>query len=336
LPRNPSIFRKPLPARRERLFAADPAHRFPWPLALALALVVALLPACRRARTHGPPKAVPVAQDGGLELRLMTFNVRYETSEDLGSRAWQQRVPAIIRMIHQENPDVIGIQEAMHGQAADLWASLPDYEFFGKAREDGRRDGEYSGIFYRRDRFVPAPDEGGTFWLSDTPEKPGSKTWGNRVTRVATWLRLTDRASHRDFYIYNTHWDHQHQGSREKAAKLLARRIDQRREPAAPVVLMGDFNAVETNPGLRILTGTGSQSAAQTRFIDTFQTLNPGRKNRRTLHFWRGSTDGGLKVDHILVSQGADVLEAAIRSHDEPMVSDHFPVTARVAWPRER
>jgi hypothetical protein len=187
---------------------------------LALALVVAMLPACRRARTHGPPKAVPVAQDGALELRLMTFNVRYETNEDLGSRAWQQRVPAIIRMIHQENPDVIGIQEAMHGQAADLWASLPDYEFFGKAREDGHRDGEYSGIFYRRDRFVPAPDDGGTFWLSDTPEKPGSKTWGNRVTRVATWLRLTDRASHRDFYIYNTHWDHQHQGSRDGECRV--------------------------------------------------------------------------------------------------------------------
>ena len=335
MPASRSICNKPLPARRGRLFAAGWALTFGWLLALALGWLVLAAPACRKARAHGPPKAVPVAEDGGLELRLMTFNVRYETGEDLGSRAWRKRVPGIIRMIHQENPDVIGIQEALHGQAADLWASLPEFDFFGRAREDGHRAGEYSGIFYRRDRLVPDPADGGTFWLSDTPEKPGSKTWGNGVTRVATWLRFTDRASQRPFYVFNTHWDHRHQGSREKAAQLLARRIDGRRDPAAPVVLMGDFNAVETNPGLLILTGKGGQSPPQTLLIETFQALHPAIKNRRTLHFWRGSTDGELKVDHILVSHGAKILSAAIRSDDEPMVSDHFPVTAHVIFPAE-
>lgn len=257
----------------------------------------------------------------------MSFNVRYENPGDPGSRAWQQRVVGAVRMIRDEDPDVFGVQEALHGQAADLWASLPDYEFFGVGRDDGRRSGEYSGIFYQRTRFEADAADAGTFWLSDTPEKPGSMTWGNSIPRVATWLRLTDRATQRAFYVFNTHWDHRHQGSREKAAILLGERIRVRRHPGDPVVLLGDFNAVETNPGLRFLTGP------RTELVDTFQLLHPQQAARTSLHFWRGTREGRLKVDHILVSREATVLSSAIRDHDEPMVSDHFPVTARVVFP---
>lgn len=297
--------------------------RFTW---LALILLVAGSAACKRARALGPPKAVPVAVDGKLELRLMSFNVRYENDEDTGPRAWKRRIVGAVRMIREENPDVIGVQEALHGQAADLWASLPDYEFTGAARDDGRRAGEYAGIFFRRDRFEADVSDSGTFWLSDTPEKPGSKTWGNEIPRTATWLRLVDRSSQRGFYVFNTHWDHRHQGSRERSAELLAERIRSRRSPDEPVVLLGDFNAVEQNPGLASLrNGSG--------LLDAFQKLHPRESARTTLHFWRNSRAGSLKVDHILVSDGADVLAAEIRDRDLPMVSDHFPVTARVVFP---
>jgi endonuclease/exonuclease/phosphatase family metal-dependent hydrolase len=281
---------------------------------------------CRRERVLGPPKAVPVAIDGRMELRLMTFNVRYENDEDAGSRAWRQRVPGIVRMIREEAPDVIGIQEARHGQAADLWASLPDYEFIGQARDDGKRDGEYAGIFFRRDRFEADAADQGTFWLSDSPHEPGSKTWGNEIPRTATWLRLTDRSSQRALYVFNTHWDHRHQGSREKAARLMVRRIRERKHNNEPVVLLGDFNAVENNPAVAHLV-------SQAGLVDTFQALHPQEGNRRTLHFWTDTRVGRLKVDHILASQGAEVIHAAIRDGDEPMVSDHFPVTARLAFP---
>lgn len=291
-----------------------------------MAWLAAVSPACNRARALGPPNAVPVAEDGKLDLRLMSFNVRYENDEDAGPRAWRERIVGAVRMIRSEKPDVIGVQEALHGQAADLWASLPDYEFTGAARDDGRRTGEYSGIFFRRDRFEADPSDSGTFWLSDTPGKPGSKTWGNEIPRIATWLRLVDRSSQRGFYVFNTHWDHRHQGSRERSADLLARSIQNRRVPDEPVVLLGDFNAVEDDPGLVNLRRT-------CRLTDTFHLLNPHAKQRTTLHFWRGTREGMLKVDHILVSEGAKVLAAAIRDRDFPMVSDHFPVTARIDFP---
>ncbi|MBC8127268.1 MAG: endonuclease/exonuclease/phosphatase family protein, partial [Gloeobacteraceae cyanobacterium ES-bin-144] len=166
-------------------------------LLLCLMLLLIGPTGCRRSRVLGPPKAVPVATNGKLELRLMTFNVRYEHAGDVEARSWTRRVIGVVRMIREEKPDVIGAQEVLHGQAADLWASLPDYEFFGVGRDDGKRTGEYAGIFFRRDRFEADLADSGTLWLSDTPELAGSKTWGNGIPRVASWLRLVDRASQR-------------------------------------------------------------------------------------------------------------------------------------------
>jgi endonuclease/exonuclease/phosphatase family metal-dependent hydrolase len=293
---------------------------------LCLLALLASQASCRRERVLGPPKAVPVATDGRLDLNLMSFNVRYENDEDLESRAWRQRVPGIVRMIREEAPDVIGIQEAMHGQAADMWASLPDYEFSGAARDDGRRGGEYSGIFFRRDRFEPDAGDQGTFWLSDTPEFTGSTSWGNEIPRIVTWLRLVDRSTHRGFYVFNTHWDHRHQGSRLKSAELTAARILARKRLDEPVVLLGDLNAVENNPAVKSLVAAAG-------LIDTFRIVHPEEQASRTLHFWSGTREGALKVDYVMVSAGAQVSGADIRDRDQPILSDHFPVTARVAFP---
>jgi endonuclease/exonuclease/phosphatase family metal-dependent hydrolase len=307
-------------------------------LLIPLILFLACTTGCRKARAMEPPKAVPVVIDGRLELQLMSFNLRYENPEDRGQRAWQERVIGTVRMIRDEAPDVFGVQEALHGQVADLRSSLPDYEFFGVGRDDGLRNGEYAGLFFRRDRFEPDLADRGTFWLSDTPERAGSKTWGNDIPRVASWLRLVDRTTQRGVYAFVTHWDHRNQPSREQAALLMARRIDSRKHRDEPVVLLGDLNATENNPGVAYLTGNratlaGSDQTWKHSLIDTFKTLHPKASARTTLHFWKGSREGFLKVDHILVSQGAKVISAQIRDHDKPMLSDHFPFTARVVFP---
>lgn len=296
------------------------------------------LTACQRSRALTPPKALPVREDGALELRLMTFNVRYETPDDRDGHAWRDRISGAVRMIRRERPDIIGVQELLHGQAADLWASLPEHRFFGVGRDDGLRMGEYSGIFYRQDRFQADPADRGTFWLSETPEQIGSRTWGNEIPRVAAWLRMVDKASGRGFYVFNTHWDHKNQPSREQAALLIARRIDARKHREEPVALIGDFNSNELNPGMLYLTGERVAAAATQRIwangmVDTYQAIHPGKPDRRTLHFWKGNRDGALKVDHILVSRNAKILAAAIITDDDPVVSDHFPVTARILFP---
>jgi endonuclease/exonuclease/phosphatase family metal-dependent hydrolase len=302
-------------------------------LALGLAVV-----SCRRERHEQSPKAVAVRADGAIALTVMSFNVRYEEPRDRGARAWSQRVIPAVRMIRRERPDVFGVQEALHGQVADLWASLPEYQFLGVGRSDGRTTGEYTGIFYDRHRFLADSQDGGTFWLSDFPSTPGSRTWGNEIPRVAIWIRLTDRATGRGFYVFNTHWDHRNQPSRERSALLLAERIDGRLHPDEPVVLLGDFNSTETNRAVNYLTGKKGQVAGKERtwsggLLDAYQQLHAGERNRSTLHLWRNRREGQLKVDHILVSPGARVEQAAIVTGDAPMISDHFPVTARIVFP---
>jgi endonuclease/exonuclease/phosphatase family metal-dependent hydrolase len=308
-----------------------------WPtawLCLSVVLVVSVVMlniSCRRVQKTGTPKAVVVTEDGLLRLRLMTLNVRYENSGDMGSRAWRARIPDVVRVIQVEAPDIIGVQEAMHGQVADLWASLPDYGFLGAARDDGKRRGEYTGLFYLRDRFEVCGVEGGVFWLSDTPEKPGSAHWGNTVPRMVIWQRFTDRASRRSFSAYNTHWDHMHQGSRVKSGEAMRSHIAARWRPENPVVVLGDFNARESNPAVAHLRGLGN--GGQPYLLDTFEVLHAGEKRRTTLHFWRGRRDGNLKVDHILASSPVRVTSARIRDNDPRMVSDHFPVVAEVEFP---
>jgi endonuclease/exonuclease/phosphatase family metal-dependent hydrolase len=306
---------------------------------IVFALIAVVVSSCRHERVLGPSKALALREDGLLELRVMSFNLRYENTDDLASRSWQKRIVDIVKMLYREKPVILCVQEALHGQAADLWASLPDYEFFGIGRDDGKRAGEYSGIFYQRDRFEVDGTDRGTFWLSDTPEVVGSKTWGNEIPRVAAWLRLTDRTCGCSFYVFNTHWDHRNQTSREKAAMLIAKRIDARKHQDEPVLLLGDFNSVGTNPAVGYLTGkkgllAGSEHQWKHGMFDTFQVLHADQKNRRTLHFWTDSTEGNLKVDHILASKGVTVESAEIISADQPMLSDHFPVLSQVDFPQ--
>jgi len=296
------------------------------------------LSSCEKTRATDAPKAIPVLTGGAVELVAASFNIRNENEGDTDERAWPERIVETVKMVRRMSPDVLGVQEMKHGQAADLRASLPDYEFFGTGRDDGKKEGEYAAIFFRADRFQIDSSDSGTFWLSATPEKPGSKTWGNDLPRSATWLRLIDRETGRGFYVFNTHWDHRHQGSREKAAMLIGERIDRRKQADEPVVLLGDFNAVEKNPAVAYLGGkpvqlAGSNRVWKTGLIDTYQKIHASEKNRRTLHLWRGSREGTLKVDHILVSKGAKVVAAAIVSDREPFASDHFPVSARVIFP---
>src|SRR5262245_55367266 len=135
------------------------------------------------------------------ELKLMSFNVRYlnESGEDKAENDWNDRQhprrERAIRVIQSFDPDILGVQEARHPQIKDLQGALSDYDFYGIGRDDGKTAGEYSGIFYRCDRFRRLGE--GSFWLSATPEKPGTTfhTRPGAVPRIASWVKLKDVSS---------------------------------------------------------------------------------------------------------------------------------------------
>jgi endonuclease/exonuclease/phosphatase family metal-dependent hydrolase len=264
-----------------------------------------------------------------LELRVMSFNIRYGSAGD-GENRWPNRREMVFDVIRKQQSDVVGLQEALRFQINEIREALPAYGEIGVAREDGRTDGEYSAILFRADRFGVA--EAGTFWLSDTPDVAGSNTWGSACVRICTWARLIENDSGKAFYIFNTHLDHRSQPSREKSAVLIARRIANRTH-GDPFVLTGDFNAGENNPAITYLTGKAG-AEPPVKLVDTFRLLHPDVKDVRTGHSFRGGRQGH-KIDYVLAQPSAQVLEAEILydNVDGRYPSDHYPVTARLRLP---
>ena len=305
-----------------------------WLRLIGIAAALWLLSGCEREKRV--PRAIAVSEDGAMVVKAMTFNIRYENDGDKGRRSWAERVVGIVKMLRVEQPDFLGIQEGMHGQVADLRASMSDYGFVGMGRSDGKREGEYSGIFYQRDRFAVDGDKSGMIWLSATPDKVGSMTWGNEIPRVATWVRLLDRASGQGIWVVNMHLDHRNQPSREKGVRLMAESLVKMNSNDDPVVWLGDFNAVEGNPAVLFLAGKRTLIPAVQGFdgmVETFDALNAGEKKRGTLHFWMSDPSRQWKVDHIFISKGGAVLRSGVLRGGEPYLSDHFPVTAKVRFP---
>lgn len=258
---------------------------------------------------HGAPAAEPV--------KIMTFNIRYGTAPD-GENAWPHRREMVIETIQDADPDLLGLQEPQRGQLDVLDEALVDYIRIGVGREaDG--GGEYSAIYFRQNRFDL--QAAGTFWLSGTPETPGSATWGNTLPRIATWVRLLDRTSGERLLYVNTHWDHQSQPAREQSAVLMSERIEQLADGAA-VVVTGDFNASPDNPAIRALVEQGD-------LRDSFMIAHPDETRLDTFNGF-GKSRMGAKIDYVFIDDQWDVKDAEIirTQRDGRYPSDHFPVTA--------
>jgi endonuclease/exonuclease/phosphatase family metal-dependent hydrolase len=268
-------------------------------------------------------------------LTVMSFNIRYGTAQD-GDNHWTARKEMLFDLVRAQNADIIGLQEALDSQIREITAAAPGYAVVGVGRDDALAKGEYSAILFRTDRLHVA--ESGTFWFSDTPDVPASKTWGNNITRICTWARFIDRDG-RGFWHFNLHLDHQSQPSRERSTELLRRRIDARAFPAEPVVVTGDFNVGEGNPALRALVApprsAGATGETAPPFVDTFRVLHPEESVVGTFNGFKFGQVNGEKIDYVLVPPGTEVLTADIlrTSRSERYPSDHFPVVARVRLP---
>ena len=263
------------------------------------------------------------AETAPLELKVMSYNLRYASARP--PNAWPERRPLMQALIEREAPDVIGTQEGLYLQLRDLAAVLPAYEWIGLGRAGGSKD-EFAAVFYRRDRLEPIAFD--HFWLSDTPEIVGSITWGHTYRRMVTWVRFRERATGREFYFWNTHFDHQVETARQKSAALIRDRLA-KLDPSVPLILAGDFNCAAGNSrAYDIFTQEAGLS-------DTWK-LAPHRTNEDLNSFndFKPGLHQGERIDWILVRQPATISQAAVVSYDEskPFPSDHFPVTATVKF----
>ena len=196
-------------------------------------------------------------------MRFLSFNIRYDNPAD-GLDAWPHRISAVADLLARYRPDAFGLQEAKRHQILDLQRALGrvhdlDYAWIGVGRDDGREGGEHNPIFYRRS--VLDLHESGTFWLSDTPDQPGSRFEGSPFPRICTGCRF-QRAGEKPFFFFNTHFDYLSSTVQEKSAALLLARV-----PTIaglyPAVLLGDFNCTPNSAALRLLASSFFQDARE-------------------------------------------------------------------------
>ena len=261
--------------------------------------------------------------DESHDIDVMTLNIRFDNPGD-SINAWPNRAGIVATFINAQVPDLVGMQEVLWNQYEYLDSAMTGYGSVAAGRDDGVRKGEACPVFYRLGRFN-AVDEG-TFWLSSTPEVPGSVGWGAALTRIATWVKLFDRMTKDTMLFLNTHFDHVSDSARLMSAGVLLAKV---REMAGDnnFVIAGDFNAL---PGSLTIKRMRESNFA----IDSFEISEkvPEGENY-TFNGWSDSPGEG-RIDYIFVRNGMKVKSHVTHKiiEDGVFISDHWPVTTRVSY----
>jgi endonuclease/exonuclease/phosphatase family metal-dependent hydrolase len=280
-------------------------------------------------------------------IRLLCINVRLSTADD-GVNSWTNRKEFMTELIADRNYDFIGTQETVvhanpdFNQVAYIASRLPNHGFFGRSREVNPEAGEAMMIYYKKERWKMDETDHATFWLSDTPDVPGSKTDPKagcpRTVTVALFHELKEgQPTGRKIYVYNTHLDHLSEEARQRGAKQLMDQLAERTSKDVPVVVMGDMNCGEKSPVIRFMQGEPmkldeKEWRAAYPLVDTFRAVNPDATEVGTFNGFRAP--GREKIDYIFISPNLKTLSSEIiRTQREGRYpTDHFPVDAVIAW----
>ena len=260
------------------------------------------------------------------DITVMTFNIRLHTASD-SLNAWPYRKDKVASQIVYHKVTLLGVQEALYDQMTDLQQRLPGYRSVGGGRDDGRNKGEHSAIFFDTARLQLQQSD--MLWLSETPEKAGSKGWDAAFPRVITWAKFRDKKTGSVFFAFNTHFDHMGQVARRESAKMVLQKVKEI-AGSAPAIFTGDFNATPFDEPIRIIVDnnnplrlTDSKELSEQPHYGPTGTFNAFKSKERDDHpidyiFLKGS----WKVhSHATISQ----------SWQGRFASDHFAVIAVIS-----
>lgn len=249
---------------------------------------------------------------GDSDLSLMSFNLRYDEPADEENQ-WSNRKESCIAMLNEVKPTVFGIQEGLHNQVSYLDNNLPSYSYVGVGRDDGYSGGEYAAIFYASS-IVELIDNG-DFWLSETPDYP-SKGWDANNTRICTWARFKDILNDKEFYVFNTHFDHLGKTAQKESSKLIVQKIQEIAEPNSPVFITGDFNMLIDNSRLEPINNNYFSAQRFAERSDDNKSYNA---------FGLGIIS--RNIDFIFYNNSRAVsYKTIVGNYGVPYISDHYPI----------
>ncbi len=288
--------------------------------------------------TAAVPRA-ETASDDHEKITVETWNIRQDNPGD-GPHAWPKRSADVIEHLRKGGVDVISLQEVLPQQLAAIRNGLPEYAVFARSRERDANRGEAVPILWRRDRWRLDDANAGHFWLSETPEVPGSMSWKTACTRMATVVRLLPigvdgvaDASRSPIWVCSVHLDHRSAEARLEGARLIVRRLAgiTADHSGEPVVVMGDFNATPGSPPIEALCAADAEGG----YVDAWGTITDRAAGapRGTWNGWKVDARS-RRIDLVLV-RGVVVVSADILhpTNDAGPLSDHWPVRAVLASP---
>lgn len=253
---------------------------------------------------------------------IATFNIRYDNPRDSGN-LWADRKAYVASLIRFHDFDVFGTQEGLKHQLDDIQQQLPQYERYGIGRDDGQTKGEYSAIFYKKEKFTLL--KSGDFWLSETPDKPGFG-WDARINRICSWVQLKDKVTGKTFYCFNVHYDHQGMVARRESSKLLLSKI-RSISGKDPVILTGDFNGDHRSEWYESIAHSGVLK-------DSFREVKHPYVNNGTFQNFGRNFNTADIIDHVFISTHFTVKRWGVLtdSYSGKFPSDHFPVLTEIHW----
>ncbi|WP_225444149.1 endonuclease/exonuclease/phosphatase family protein [Echinicola arenosa] len=263
------------------------------------------------------------AQAQTNDLTVATFNLRYDNPGDAPNN-WDNRKEVVVNLIQFHGFDIFGIQEGLHHQVEYLNENLKDFGYVGVGRDNGKEKGEYAAIFYNKEKFKVL--ESDTFWLSTDTSKP-NKAWDAALPRICTWAKMEDKATGKQFYFFNTHFDHVGVEARQESGKLILSKIKEADKSGIPVMLTGDFNVDQDNPAYLLLRDSKELK-------DCYEATDLRYANNGTFNSFDLSKTTDRRIDHVFVSEFLHVKKYGVLTdtYHNRYPSDHFPVMAVIEW----
>ncbi len=253
------------------------------------------------------------------DIKIISLNIRYDNPRD-GENAWPARKEIVLSFLEDEQPDMFGLQEALWHQYAWLDSCLLGYSSLAAGRDDGMQKGEMTPVFFKSDRFDLLASN--TFWLSETPDVPGSKGWGAVLPRIVSWVRLEDKRSKETLYFFNTHYSHMSDSARLMSSKILSEQV-QKIAGEENFVVTGDFNMLAESEAYKTMVSAGDSLIKDSYYLSDTEPAGMA-------YTFNGfnNVSGSGRIDYVFVRSGTRVKshQTVNLKRDGIFISDHWPL----------
>ena len=255
-------------------------------------------------------------------LNVASYNIRYDNPHD-SLDLWKNRFSVIADMVRFYNFDIFGTQEGLKNQLQDLKSALPQYDYIGVGRTDGKEAGEYAAIFFNTSKFNLIQQ--GNFWLSTILDRP-NVGWDAALPRICTWGKFTDKSTGFTFFMFNVHFDHRGVQARKESAKLILEKVKEM-AGKSPAILTGDFNVDENNESYTLLKNSGILK-------DAYEIAEIKLAPNGTFNSFNVNSKPIGRIDHIFLTSQFEVIRYGIltNTYNGRFPSDHFPVMINIKY----